>query len=388
MRRFISLLLIICLILGVCLLSGCDKDNNGESIGGAGGGVGDGIGGGADGGAGENGDSEWKEINVALENGKYKIARYYKERITEEYYYDAQGNREYYVDYEYNDAGQLIRLSWSSNDIGIYAAGFYEYDYDENGKLVQKRVLNGIQNPEEIYDYNADGTTDVTTYPRGKFPVFTNYYATRASRIVTHLDANGKKVYADGYSDQYGHVTHTEYNDDGSGVTHTYDIWDESDNRVVVYITTFDAKEQLLQEKYYHSTRGHIITITDGVFDDNGVLVGKIERGLDNFDNIESYSDEIMRNLNNVILWYKCYENGVLQYGEKNELNEQGRIARTEKTDGNGKLTEYTLYEYYENANTENGNLRKEMHYDSDGVFLYGNSYDENGVSEYISPDQ
>lgn len=365
MRKLIMLGLTLCLILCICLLTGCGKDND-NSTGKTG--NTNGISGGQD----------WTETTVPLEDGKYKIERYYNNRITEEYYYDAAGNEEYNVDYRYDDAGQLIRLSWSGKDIGIADIATYEYKYDDSGKLIQKQIQNAMANPVYIYDYYADGTTDLTYYIRDDHPVFTNLTAQMVWYTVTRLDADGNKLYADGHSDNYGHLTHTDYNPDGSATMYTY-RWDLLPTEVLEYKTTFDTKGQFLQETFYHAELGHIISVADGVFDDTGVLIGKIARGIEDDG---SYGYEQASNINEVMLWYKQYENGVLQYTDENELNDAGLVVKTSKTDGNGVLLEYSTFEYY-----DNGNCRNQMTYDGNGNFLYGYEYDEQGVSNSIWPE-
>lgn len=370
MRKSFAILFISCLLCGLVVLSGCDKDRSDSQ-----------APGGTEVATGTTGDVYYTNTTVPLEDGKYKVQVYVKETnlLIEEMYYDAQGNQEYRVAYTYNEASQLIELGWYSSDTVIYSAGYYQYDYDESGKLIQKRELNENQNPQAIYDYNADGTTDITTYPRGKFPVFTNNTAENVTRLVTRLDADGKKVCADGYSEQYGHLVRIQFHDDGSGTMETYYTWDNAQEGTVIYVTTFDKDLQLLQETYYHQITGKVISVTDGIFDNNGVLIGKIVREYDVNDKLSS---EAEYNINSVILWYKNYESGILQYMEENVLNTDGLIVRMNKTDANNVLIEYIVYEYF-----ESGNCRSEMIYDGDGNFLYGYTYTEDGTSEYIPPN-
>ncbi len=363
MRKIITVLLSLFLFLGIASLYGCDEEN--ESSGAVVNGTN----------ASETDEFGKTEVKVPLEGGKYKIEVYYKpsELKEEEYYYDANDNEEYYVDYEYNDKGQLVRLHWSDGELGISHAEFYEYDYDESGRLIQKRVLNGIQMPEKTYDYNADGTVDLLFYPRENFPVYTNLYAKNATEIIVRLNSENKKDYADGYSQQYGHLFHIDFDDDGKGTMETYDMWSEAETRPITYVTTFDKDLQLLKETFYSGAQ--IISVTTGTFDNSGKLTGKHEKAYNKDKTLQSESEY---NLSSELVWYKNYDHGVLCYTEVNEFDATtGKVVKTEKTDPDGNLIVRSTYEYY-----DNGDIRTIRYYDENGNFSYRTEYDEEGFEQ------
>ncbi|MBR3715656.1 MAG: hypothetical protein IKM18_07105 [Clostridia bacterium] len=121
-------------------------------------------------------------------------------------------NAEYQITYEYNEAGQLVKLTNNN----FYNEFIEEYSYDDNGRLLQSVYKGGFSSATTKYEYDENGllVKQSTNYYDGDGYITYNYDAYGNLILETnHLGANTKYSYKLIYreenepKEQYGFIS-------------------------------------------------------------------------------------------------------------------------------------------------------------------------------------
>jgi len=349
MRKLYALLLCLCLLVGICLLSGCAGDGSTPG----------GNGGGSNNGGGDSGGTDTTTapayqttVTVPQNDGGYKEEVYNSQQLLiEEYTYDADGKLQGFISYAYNENGLLIRERFFDGD--RFGINSFEYEYDDTGKCIKKSEFNTNYMIQNIWEYRTDGTT------------FHIDYNPWGNRIETVLGTDGKPILADEYQGEEK-VYHWDYNADGS-----YKRLKYRDGAWVEWEEFFTKDDKRISGTLYREDKSVSGTVV-GSFDSNGGYLGETITYYSLLDasnyTIEEYGPT------GSIIRFSNYENSVRIYYETFEYDAQGRQIRRNCYEGNG-----TFFEGYGTEYHPDGWLQYVTHYDYTGKKDSVEEYDKDG---------
>ncbi|MDE5598820.1 MAG: hypothetical protein K2J04_13450, partial [Lachnospiraceae bacterium] len=233
------------------------------------------------------------------------VCEYNEEGKSKYTHYDGYGNITEIYEYEYDENDRMIKIvRYNGNGTVNYAQ---EHEYDENGNEIK------------FVDYNGDGSIDwMSEY---------------------EYDENSRKIYYRHESD--GIVTETRENK-----------YDEDGNIIKEIRTFYDSDTR--QEKSQ--------TIQEYTYDGNGNRIGY---AINRYDEEEAYS----------LLWERKYDKDGRETAFYLYDNEKAASYQSESGyDENGRMINYTGYD-------KNGNVlvKRETEYDASGKVMRKNEYDADG---------
>lgn len=310
----------------------------------------------------------WETTAYVYEGGKLKSKQTLNEKdiVTEEEFYLSDGTVDQIRKYKYDDNGNVINIRYYDSTHTFL--GCADQIYDDTGRMIQRVEMDYLEIPKRTYDYYEDGSKDETVGV-----LLDNGYLGEYRKLVTRIDPSGKRLYTTGYNGRDEKVTYTEYNADGSGTTWTYFVgYENVPSETVQYETIFDKDNQLIKETYYYMGTGRIISIKEGVFDENGKLTSKIEHAWWPSGELEYV---IVYSPDDLALRYEFYtEEGTLDNYSTCQYDENGRLIYSDKYSGDGTYMGYYAATYY-----ESGNIKSSRDYYADTGEIYGLDYDEEG---------
>lgn len=145
----------------------------------------------------------------------------------------------YYMTYEYNDIGQLARISTYQFDVVVpgefFMVSYIDYQYDEGGRLSQRE------------NYNRDRWGGTGGYIKGGRITYTYDETGKLSLLSVHMDWGGAEMVLQ--------KTEYSYNDRGLRTEEVYWQVDFSDptkfspTSKIAYV--YDERERMVQKRWY-----------------------------------------------------------------------------------------------------------------------------------------
>lgn len=220
-----------------------------------------------------------KERTVSCKGMNYTSVTYYDEswRKTKISSYDKDGDLEMEFAYEYDNRGNMTKLSFCYDMEEYTRKGYNTFEYDKDGNKIKESTYdeNGEARGYNTYEYYDDGSyikkayvtggelSSITKYDKDGNKIKESHYNT-----VLHCEENGKRTKslfynADGEIEQY--------------ITYEYD-----ENGNLIKQSRYDADDKLKESKTYeYDESGNLIKTS------NLVMPGTIIR-----DNIFDYKKQ------------------------------------------------------------------------------------------------
>ena len=269
----------------------------------------------------------------------------------------------------------------------------YVYTYDESDHISSRISLSPEGNKVTTdcdYHYSGDHCTAYTVL-NANDQVERYYQAIWQDDILvkrTEVDTSGNEIESWTYDLFYGDVLSAKYSDDTGNRYEQHYIYGadsfEEDFRSLSYgnrtVTTYNTKEERLREESYtlDSSSQTWVYESTAKYSLNAKKQTEIERQYADKSKFIRILDD-----NGMTVLSKSYKaDGSLWYAYSYEYNEKGQEIRQNSLDENGRMGNYTIFEY-----DAKGNRSKEMTYKADGTYYYGHSYVYNENGQIIRSD-
>ncbi|MBQ4429787.1 MAG: hypothetical protein II871_08440 [Clostridia bacterium] len=174
--------------------------------------------------------------------------------------YGSEGNAQSRHEYEYDECGNNIKQTYSLTDRTIYR---YESEYDEKGRELIRRVIDGSS--VSTYEYKYDDAGNYCSWTASK------ENGTVSSMGSIRYDENGNVLVETTYKADGRMDTRIEHEYDESGRETSYKYY-ESDNSIVFRREKkYDEEGKLIEERIFNEGMPSSVLVYE--YDANGIAV-------------------------------------------------------------------------------------------------------------------
>ncbi len=348
------------------------------------------------------------------------ISNYYHNnngKLKKSYYANSQ-----YVSFQYNDLGQLTKLSWNDEKSGYYQYCDFEYDNNgnliycldsvtgnkynymyDNGRLISKRIIDKMGVTIVSYIYNSDGQLIRKEYSLSDCDSFKyEYESTEEGNVKAIFNLNNKRITATSQTDNFGRKIFDEIQTQTGVISRRFDYFDGvisqthidnsavkstpitnlikkitlSDGRKIKY--EYDAEERVT--KVIDSVDG----ITEYIYDSLGQLLTEKHKGI-NEKEYTIINEMTYDNYGNILT-----KNGITyKYGDSNWkdlLTECGENIYVYDALGNPTTYKDNVLNWVKGRQLQSYGENTYL-YNYDGVRIGKTVYSDNGAYHFFELD-